>query len=66
MNDKSINERKQVGDWYLAAQKLGKSTEACRQAYYRKEGKAYENVRRVLIQVIKNREDFLKEDQKES
>ncbi len=62
MNDKSIDSKKQTGDWKVVAQILGKSTEACREAYKRKDGKTYEIVRETLIKVIENRESFVQQE----
>ncbi len=65
MDEKSIKQRKRPGDWRLTAEVLGKTIEACRQAYYHKEGRAYETVRDTLIKVIEAREALvrqLKED----
>ncbi len=62
MDDKSIDKKREVGDWRLVARKMGKTIDACRQAYYRKEGKAYEDVRKVLIEVIEFRERFLEQE----
>jgi hypothetical protein len=59
MDDKSINSKKEVGDWKTVAQMLGKSTEACRQAWSRKEGKPYHIVKEALIKVIENRENLI-------
>jgi hypothetical protein len=59
MEDKSIKQRKRPGDWRIVAEILGKTTEATRESFYRKEGKTYEKVRETLIKVIEARESFI-------
>ncbi len=59
MDDKSINLKKAVGDWKTVALITGKTTEACRQAWSRKEGQPYLDVKAALVKVIENRENLL-------
>ena len=59
MDDKTINEKKVVGDWNTVSKITGKSTEACRQAWSRKEGKSYEEVKAALISVIDHRNNLV-------
>lgn len=59
MDDKSINLKKEVGDWKIVAKLIGKTTEACRQAWSRKEGQTYLDVKEALVKIIDNRENFI-------
>jgi len=61
MDNKLINQKRAIGDWSLVAEITGKTREACREAWKRKTGNAYTEVREVLIKVIENRESFLKQ-----
>lgn len=59
MEDKSINDKKQIGDYATVAKMLGTTTESVRMAWSRKKGNAYENVKKALIKVIESRELLL-------
>lgn len=59
-NESEILKRRQSGDLQTAARMIGRTTEACRTALSRKEGKVYDEVVVALEAVIKSRESLLK------
>jgi len=59
MDVKSIDEKKQIGDFKTVAAMLEKTTESVRMAWCRKKGKPFEEVRDALVKVIETREKII-------
>jgi len=53
-------DKKRYGDMQTVGQMLGRTTEACRMALSRGEGRAYEEVYAALQKVIETREQLIK------
>ena len=59
MDVKNIDKKKKIGDYYTVSLMLGITTEAVRQAWYRKEGKTFNDVKTAIEKVIELRESLV-------
>ena len=59
MDVNTINKKRITGDLRVASLMTGRTYEACRMAWSRKEGKAYEEVKEALEAIIEAREKLI-------
>jgi hypothetical protein len=60
MDVKSINNKKEVGDFRVVSKMIGRTTEACRIAWRRQKGKPFEEVKVALEKIIESRQILLR------
>ncbi len=59
MDVNTINKKRVTGDLRVASLMIGRTYEACRMAWSRKEGNVYEEVKKALEAIIESREKLI-------